>query len=232
MSRWPCIPNPWPGCTRSSLMTRKYPEAHVLRVVVVVEGKRVAGVQANRDPRRPARLPVVSSTYRSPPVSGERVVPFSSLGVVLRHHRFRRPRVCVRPLPDPVSPMKSSDKVGDDGGRIAFVVGQQWLLDHPIRFRHPLVLPQMLDPRSDEEDFHDAARLGGVLKHVPEECPVPQPGRPAAGRRPPRNSPASADRFGIPPSPDRPRSSSMPGTGPLRQCRVGFESAPSPAGSR
>ena len=44
MSRWPCVPKPVPGWTRSSLMTRKA-EADLLGVVIVGERKAVEGLQ-------------------------------------------------------------------------------------------------------------------------------------------------------------------------------------------
>ena len=45
MSRWPCVPKPVPGATRSSLMTRSVPKPMCARVVVVGEREGVAAVQ-------------------------------------------------------------------------------------------------------------------------------------------------------------------------------------------
>ena len=45
MSRWPWVPKPWPGFTRSSLMTRRSEKPMKRWVVVVGEGEGVAGVE-------------------------------------------------------------------------------------------------------------------------------------------------------------------------------------------
>ena len=51
MLRWPCVPKPWPGATRSSLMHAQRAEVHVVRVEVVGEREAVVGVRASRGRR-------------------------------------------------------------------------------------------------------------------------------------------------------------------------------------
>src|SRR5205823_2783935 len=41
----PWVGKPWPGCTRSSLITRRVRNPHVARIVVFAERKRVRGVE-------------------------------------------------------------------------------------------------------------------------------------------------------------------------------------------
>jgi hypothetical protein len=57
------------------------------------------------------------------------------------------------------------------------------LLSDPVCLRHTLVLPQVLDPRLDQEYLDDAGRVGDVLKQVPAKRPVPQARPFAAGNR-------------------------------------------------
>jgi hypothetical protein len=64
------------------------------------------------------------------------------------------------------------DKVGHRGRRARSLRGQQAFLDDPVCLRHPLVLPQVLDPRLDEEHLDDAGRVGGILKLVPAQLVI------------------------------------------------------------
>ena len=45
ISRWLCVPNPIPGATRSSLITRNAPKPHLLGIVIIGERKRVIRVE-------------------------------------------------------------------------------------------------------------------------------------------------------------------------------------------
>src|SRR4051812_47081584 len=48
------------------------------------------------------------------------------------------------------------------------------VLDYPICFGYPFMMPQMRHPGLIKECFYIQTRIGGVLKQFPTYCTVPQ----------------------------------------------------------
>src|SRR5580698_1814950 len=85
--------------------------------------------------------------------------------------RNKRSKICHRTVEAKSGSGLRCDKVGD----LWLAVEMKSLhgfLDQAIGIRDPLVLTQVLHPRSDKERLHHPARIGRIFVNTPAECTV------------------------------------------------------------